>query len=126
MYFLGMKQAFIARHYLIGGDWGAENIEHSHSYEVELELRGEALDRHGYLVDLVEVEAHLAEVVTHYRDSLLNELPEFSGLNPSVEHLARIFCQALWSRLAIPAMEGIKVRIWEKQGVWAAYEEERR
>lgn len=125
MYFIGMKKDFVARHYLTGGDWGPENVEHSHYYHVEMELRGEGLDEHGYLVDFVDVENHLEMAVAHYRDALLNDLAEFSGLNPSVERLARIFCEGLSPYLSPVYVKGIRVTVWEKQGVWAAYEEER-
>ena len=33
-----LRRDFSARHYLIGGDWGAENIEHAHRYRMELVL----------------------------------------------------------------------------------------
>ena len=56
MYSLGMRREFRARHSLIGGDWGAENSEHAHRYRMELVLEALNLDRHGYLVDIVEVE----------------------------------------------------------------------
>ena len=38
MYTVSVKQDLIAQHYLIGGDWGAENEPHSHHYEVEVRL----------------------------------------------------------------------------------------
>src|SRR6185503_12769297 len=59
MYKLGVKRDFIARHFLIGGDWGAENLPNSHHYILELQLAGKELDQHGYLVDIVDVEKHL-------------------------------------------------------------------
>ncbi len=123
MYRIGMKSEFVARHYLVGGDWGAENTEHSHYYQVEVELQGETLDEHGYLTDFVEVEARMLEATNHYREAVLNALPEFAGLNPSVEHLARAFCESLLSGIVAQNLTGVAVRIWEKPGVWAAYEE---
>ena len=48
MYTLTVKRDFVAQHYLIGGDWGAENEKHSHHYAVELTLEGRELDEHGY------------------------------------------------------------------------------
>src|SRR5918993_508802 len=53
MYTLGIKRNFIARHFLVGGDWGAENLPNSHHYVLELQLTGKELDQHGYLVDIV-------------------------------------------------------------------------
>ena len=40
MYRLAVTRDFVAQHYLIGGDWGEENFKHSHSYKVEVLLRG--------------------------------------------------------------------------------------
>ena len=82
-YTLAVKRDFVARHFLFGGDWGAENDLHSHHYQVEVQLEGKTLDKHGYLVDIVAVEAHLEELVAYYRDQTLNDLPEFAGLNPA-------------------------------------------
>ena len=67
MYTLAVQRDFIAFHYLIGGDWGDENKPHSHDYRVELRLEGSTLDKHGYLVDIVDVEHHLDALVEAYR-----------------------------------------------------------
>ena len=84
MYSVTVRTDFIAQHYLIGGDWGPENERNSHHYVLELQLDGTQLDQHGYLVDIVQVEAELRDLRAHYTDRLLNDLPEFAGLNPSI------------------------------------------
>ena len=86
MYTLAVRREFIARHFLIGGDWGPENFPNSHHYILELQLEGSVLDQHGYLVDIMDVEKHLDDVVNYYKEQMLNEKPEFAGLNPSIEH----------------------------------------
>ncbi len=121
MYTLAVKRDFVAQHYLIGGDWGAENFKHSHHYVLEAQLEGEALDPHGYLVDIVDLEKHLAELVAYYRDQTLNDLPPFAGLNPSLEHFSRLLCQALAGRLNAPNIQYLTVRLWENDIAWAAY-----
>jgi 6-pyruvoyltetrahydropterin/6-carboxytetrahydropterin synthase len=123
-YTLAVQRDFVARHYLVGGDWGAENELHSHHYRVEVQLEGKTLDEHGYLVDIVAVEAHLQELTAYYRDQTLNDLPEFAGLNPSIEHFARILGQELLSRVKEP-LSAVTLRIWENDIAWAAYREER-
>jgi 6-pyruvoyltetrahydropterin/6-carboxytetrahydropterin synthase len=123
-YTLAIQQDFVARHYLVGGDWGAENDLHSHHYQVEVQVEGKILDEHGYLVDIVALEAHLDELLAYYREQTLNELPEFTGLNPSIEHFARILCQALASRVKEP-LSAVTVTLWENDIAWAAYREER-
>ncbi|MCX6047168.1 MAG: 6-carboxytetrahydropterin synthase, partial [Chloroflexi bacterium] len=99
MYALAVQRDFVAQHFLIGGDWGAENAWHSHHYRLEVLLEGAQLDQHGYLVDMVNVEQNLARIVAYYRDKTLNELPEFAGLNPSIEHFTRIVCLTLVGRI---------------------------
>jgi 6-pyruvoyltetrahydropterin/6-carboxytetrahydropterin synthase len=123
-YTLAVKRDFVAQHYLVGGDWGLENELHAHHYQVEVQLEGKFLNDHGYLVDIVAVEAHLQELVAYYRDQTLNDLPEFAGLNPSIEHFARLLCQALMSRVPEP-LSAVTVQIWENEIAWAAYREER-
>lgn len=121
MYTVAVQRDFIARHYLIGGDWGPENHLHSHHYQVEVQLQGAALDPHGYLVDIVEIEQSLEALVATFRDQTLNELPEFAGLNPSIEHFARIFCQAFSARIQAGNIAVVAVKIWENAIAWAEY-----
>jgi len=121
MYRLCFHSEFIARHRLVGGDWGPENELHGHPYRLEWELAAPRLDAHGYLVDLVDVERALAGVVARYRGSVLNDLPEFASENPSLERFARV----LWQRLseALPAGVESAVRLWESPVAWAGYEQ---
>ncbi len=125
MYTLGVQRDFIARHFLIGGDWGSENYPNSHHYVLELQLKGSELDQHGYLVDIVDVEKHLNEIVDYYTDQMLNDKPEFAGLNPSIEHFARILATSLSERIKAPNISKLKVVLWENESAWAAYSVQR-
>jgi 6-pyruvoyltetrahydropterin/6-carboxytetrahydropterin synthase len=125
MYTLGVRREFIARHFLIGGDWGPENFPNSHHYILELQLKGDQLDQHGYLVDIVNVENHLNEIVNYYKEQMLNDKPEFEGLNPSIEHFARILATSLSERIQAQNISVVKVVLWEHESAWAAYRVER-
>lgn len=125
MYTLGVRRNFIARHFLIGGDWGPENFPNSHHYVLELQLIGNELDQHGYLVDIVDVEKHLDEIVGYYKEQMLNEKPEFTGLNPSIEHFARILCLALSEKIKARNISQVKVVLWEHESAWAAFQVDR-
>lgn len=125
MYTLAVRREFIARHFLIGGDWGAENFPNSHHFVLELQLAGNELDQHGYLVDIVDVEKHLDEVVGYYKEQMLNEKPEFAGLNPSIEHFSRILAAELNIRIQAKNITSIKVVLWEHENAWASYNVER-
>ncbi len=122
MYTLAVRREFIARHFLIGGDWGAENFPNSHHYVLELQLEGAELDRHGYLVDIVDVERRLDEVVNYYKEQTLNDKPEFTGLNPSIEHFARILCATLDEKIKAPNISAVRVVLWEHENAWASFQ----
>jgi len=121
MYTVAIKRDFVAQHFLIGGDWGAENELHSHHYWLELQLEGAELDRHGYLVDIVDIETQVEALVNYYRDQTLNDLPEFAGLNPSIEHFARILGVTLNERIRAENVTALTVQVWENEIAWAAY-----
>ena len=121
MYTLAIKRDFIATHYLIGGDWGPENFPNSHHYVLELQLAGDELDGHGYLVDIVDVEKQLGEVISYYKEKTLNDLPEFDGLNPSIEHFARILATTLDARIMAANIRTVCVVLWENENAWASY-----
>jgi 6-pyruvoyltetrahydropterin/6-carboxytetrahydropterin synthase len=124
MYTVAVARNFVAQHFLIGGDWGPENDWHSHHYRVEVQLEGATLDQHGYLVDIVDIEQNLEALVVRFRDKTLNNLPEFAGLNPSIEHFSRIICQALAEKIQAPNLSVITVKIWENDIAWAGYRQE--
>ena len=126
MYTVAVKRNFVAQHYLVGGDWGPENQKHSHHYTVELQLECDHLDQHGFLVDIVDIEKHLDALVAAYRDRTLNDLDEFRGLNPSLEHLARILCQTLSARLRAETLTTLAVKVWENDIAWASFRTEGR
>lgn len=125
MYRVAVIRDFIAQHYLIGGNWGAENKLHSHPYRLELELAGDVLDRHNYLVDIVEIESRLDEIIAIYKDKTLNDFPVFGKLNPSLEYFSQVLCQELNQGIKAPMIRCITVKLWENQNAWASYSLER-
>ena len=119
------QRKFIANHFLIGGDWGKENIKHGHPYRVELILRGRELDRHGYLVDIVQIEQLLEEIILHYEDKLLNDLQEFEALNPSLERFSEIICRQIYDSITGQNIRTLQIVLWENESAWASFEMER-
>ena len=123
MYTVAVSRDFIANHFLIGGDWGNENVPHAHHYVAEVSIEAEQLDQHGYLVDIVAIEAALDGIVLYFRDQLLNDKPEFAGLNPSIEHFSRIIHQKLLASINPPGSGTLRVKLWENSTCWAAYQQ---
>ena len=123
MYTLAVQRDFIASHYLVGGDWGPENQLHAHHYRVEVILEALELDRHGYIVDIVDLETNLEGLVDYYKDQTLNNLPEFKDLNPSIEHFCRIFLKAISGKIIAKNLTALTVKIWENEIAWTSYRE---
>jgi len=121
MYSVAVQRDFIANHFLTGGDWGPENEAHAHHYVVEVRVDGPELDHHGYLVDICEIETVLEGLVNQYRDQMLNHFGEFDGLNPSLEHFARIISDSILQKIQISNLTSMTVKIWENDIAWAAY-----
>ena len=119
---LMVKREFIAQHYLTVPDpEPPEGDVHSHRFTVEVEFAADSLAEYGYLVNINEVESLLDDIEGRYRDTLLNDLPEFEGLNPSVERFARIVCDRFREDLSDDTPDEVTVRIWEDDLAWASY-----
>jgi 6-pyruvoyltetrahydropterin/6-carboxytetrahydropterin synthase len=112
-YELTVTREFIAQHYLTVPDPGPEGKVHSHHFTVELRFGGPELGEYGYLVDIDAVDALL--------DSLEDDLPEFEGLNPSIEHFSRLFGDRVADALSNPTPTRLTIRIWEDDTSWASH-----
>ena len=122
MYEVCVSRTFVAQHFLTVPNPGPEGELHSHRYGVELRLRGESLNQFGYLVDIDAVRSSVERTVERYRDETLNDLPEFAGNNPSVEHFAREFHARVLDGIDTPEVSEATVRLHEDEDAWAAFE----
>jgi len=120
-YELTVSREFVAQHYLTVPDPGPEGEVHSHRFALELRFAGPELGEYGYLVDIDDVEAVVDDLEDRYRDALLNDLPEFEGLNPSVEHFARLVGDRVERHLDDATPERLTVRLWEDDVSWASH-----
>ncbi len=118
---LSLKRQFRARHRLIGGDWPGETGEHSHLYGLTAEIEGRELDRHGFLIDIVELNALLDALAVEFEGKNLNDAPEFEGHNPSLERFCRTLHELLAPRLRRAGFLTLTVRLMEDQIAEAGY-----
>lgn len=124
-YTLMVTREFIAQHYLTVPDpTPPEGDVHSHQFKLEIELTGDSLGEYSYLTDITQVECLLDEIENRYRDTLLNDLSEFEGYNPSIERFARVIATRVREQLLEENIKQIEVRVWEDDLAWASYQTE--
>ncbi|MFD1565147.1 6-pyruvoyl tetrahydropterin synthase family protein [Haloarchaeobius amylolyticus] len=121
MYTVTVTRDFVAQHWLTVPDPGPEGDLHSHHLTVEVEVEGEQLGEYGYLVDIDDLKAAVDALVDRYRDATLNDLPEFEGLNPSVEHFSRFFAERVADGIETDRLDAIEVTMWEEDAAAASY-----
>ncbi len=121
MYQVCIKKDFIAQHFLIGGDFGAENLPHPHDYSVEVVVDGPMLNQHGYLVDIDALKKNLDIALAPYAGQMLNDSPYFGDKNPSLEHFSAILAHRL-AEEPMPGVSSLKVKLWEDKFAYASYE----
>ncbi|WP_299331279.1 6-pyruvoyl trahydropterin synthase family protein [Haloplanus sp.] len=122
MYRLSVSRDFIAQHFLTVPNPGPEGEVHSHRFGVDVRLTAPELNEYGYVADIDAVNAALDDLEARYRDALLNDLPEFEGLNPSVEHFARLFGDRFVEAVPTAGATALTVRIHEDDDAWASHE----
>lgn len=122
MYTVSVRRPFIAQHFLTVPNPGPEGTLHSHQFTAVVEFEGEQLNEYGYLVDIDAINEALDVVIGRYADETLNEQPAFEGLNPSVEHFSRIFCEEIVDAADPTTPDRIRVRLWEDDEAYASYE----
>ncbi len=122
MYATTVRTDFVAQHYLTVPDPGPEGEPHSHHYDVELEFRGPELSEYDYVVDIDDAEAALTELADRYRDTLLNDLPEFEGYNPSVERFSRVVFERVTDHVSDDTVTELAVTVWEDDQAAAGYD----
>ena len=74
-----------------------------------------------YLVDIDDANAALSSLADRYRDTMLNDLPEFEGDNPSVERFARIIFERVTERVTTDTVTELAVTVWEDGEAAAGY-----
>ena len=106
---------FSAAHHLRGYEGACAN-PHGHNWEVEVALRGEALDATGFVIDFRVLKAELRRVLERLDHTDLNQLPDFVAQNPTSERLAEHIFRELGRSLDGPRHRVHRVTVWETPG----------
>ena len=119
VYEIYVKDHFAAAHALRGYDGNCSNM-HGHNWIVEAYIRCPRLNKLGIGIDFRDVKEIVKDVLDKLDHTTLNEVVEFSSINPTPENLSKLFTP--FTRLDTRYIEGhglglsIVQRIVEKLG----------
>jgi 6-pyruvoyltetrahydropterin/6-carboxytetrahydropterin synthase len=120
MFEVGVQGVFSAAHRLDGYPGSCASF-HGHNWDVEVFVRGEALDETGLLVDFRMLKSRVREILEAVDHRDLNRLPEFRAVNPTSENLARYLYAALSKSLNCDRHRVHRVSVRETRGTVATY-----
>ena len=114
MYILTIEDDFSSAHQLREYKGKCENL-HGHNWLVELNVKGEKLNRLGLLIDFTDLKKILKNVLSYLDHKNLNETPPFDTINPSSENIAGYLYNRISAELAEehPDVLVDSVTVWE-------------
>jgi 6-pyruvoyl-tetrahydropterin synthase len=131
MYSVTVRDHFMIAHSLRGEVFGPAQHLHGATYVVDLELRREALDDDGVVIDIALAAKALAAVLAALDYRNLDEEPELAGRNTTTEFLARYIFDRLAERIGsgelgsgATGLHSLRVTLQESHVAWASYEAE--
>jgi len=118
VYQISVEQHFDAAHFLRGYRGKCEAL-HGHRFRVVVRLKTSGLDDIGLAYDFVELKQHLAQVISKFDHTCLNDLPPFDKVNPSSENIAATIYKELKPKLAGVSL--VAVEVWESPQTGVIY-----
>lgn len=116
MYELKVQMYFSAAHHLLNYEGECEN-QHGHNWLVEVYVEGDMLNKSNILIDYKVLKKELKTVLDYLDHQDINELPEFQGISPSSEIIAKFIYGKLKEKIDILS----KVSVWETPTSCASY-----
>lgn len=94
---------------------------HGHNWKIEVSVTSTKLNREGVVIDFTLLKQKVEKVLKTLDHTFLNDLPYFSGEEPSSENIARYIFDNLKRELkGLPATLK-RVTAWESENASATY-----
>ncbi|HTZ18557.1 MAG TPA: 6-carboxytetrahydropterin synthase QueD [Dissulfurispiraceae bacterium] len=123
MYTLTVETKFSSAHQLREYKGKCENL-HGHSWRVRVCVTAQRLNRIGIAMDFTDLKGITGEVVGPLDHTCLNDLPQFTDINPSSENIAHWIFDSMKVKLAGHEVTLKSVTVWESETSSATYTEE--
>ena len=112
MYQVSVEQHFDAAHFLRGYKGKCEAL-HGHRFRVVAKIESPGVDDIGIAYDFSDLKRHLADVISRFDHTCLNDVPPFDKINPSSENIASSIYEELKLKLAGDQVSISCVEVWE-------------
>ncbi len=99
MYKVFIKTHFSSAHYLRDYPGNCEYL-HGHNWDVKITVRAKKLDKIDVAIDFRDLKGIASKIMNELDHKNLNELPQFSKVNPSSERLAEYIYNRVKEELA--------------------------
>ncbi len=120
MYQISVEQHFDAAHFLRGYQGKCEAV-HGHRFRVVARVKASGLNDIGIAYDFTELKRHLADILTEFDHTCLNDTPPFTKSNPSSENIARTVYRRLEIKLVGTPVSLSSVEVGESPESGAVY-----
>lgn len=120
MYEVTIIKSFSSAHLLAQTGGKCEEL-HGHNFKVEVTVCAGALQKSGLLIDFRIVKEWLIEILEQMDHKHLNELPFFSGINPSAENIAKYIYDEMEPKVKPSGVNVARVKIWESENAAVTY-----
>ena len=120
MFRVTITKSFAAAHVLkeIGGK--CEEL-HGHNFKVEVSVSSKKLNSEGILIDFRVLKGWTMEILEDLDHKYLNDLPQFKGVNPSSEIVAKHIFDRLSVKVLPLKIKVDEVVVWESDNARVAY-----
>ncbi len=122
VYEVYVKDHFAAAHVLKGYDGNCSNM-HGHNWVVEAYIECTKLTKLGIGIDFMDVKKVLQDILSKLDHTTLNDVVEFSSINPTSENIAKFLYTELSRRLNTEHIFVKKVSVLESPGCGSSYRE---
>ena len=120
MYQISVEDHFDAAHFLRGYQGKCEAL-HGHRFGVVAKVRVSGVDEVGLAYDFTVLKQHLADILSRFDHTCLNDVPPFDKINPSSENVASTIYSELQINLAGALVSLSCVEVWESPESGVAY-----
>ena len=120
MYQISVGQTFDAAHFLRGYQGKCEEM-HGHSFRAVAKITAKQVNEIGLAYDFTKLKHHLADILSRFDHTCLNDIPPFNEINPSSENIATTIYNELKTRLTGAPVSLSSVEVWESPTSRAVY-----